>query len=263
MLAVQQTDVMAVDWALLRGLVTAAKTVQQLVADESAQRMSEILGAVAEVHWETARRQWLDVRKLEGTERALKLEAVANCLEVAFTAREKQLDPYRPWEWLPERWEQTGRLKRLRLKSSEWLPEHLKGTKKLRHFREAAESASQIALINAWIYLLLGNRAPTVHDRVDDALHRFRQYMAIQTELFTIYGEVYEYGRTPALTVENSAAEYDYVNAMAAARNARALHRESSAALLSIKAMTRALTGVEADIAPLDSARYPDLEDQR
>lgn len=91
-LDMRQTDVMGLEWALIRGLVATARTVKQLLADESAKRMPEILGAVAEVHRETAQRQWLDARKLQGPEQALKLEAVANTLEVSYTARAKELD---------------------------------------------------------------------------------------------------------------------------------------------------------------------------
>jgi hypothetical protein len=86
--------------------------------------------------------------------------------------------------------------------------------------------------------------------------------MTIQTELYNIFGAIYEYGTAPTPTFENPTAAFDYNNAMDAARSARSISRESFGALQSIEVVAEALTGIKIDIAPLDSSRYPDLEDQ-
>jgi hypothetical protein len=123
---------------------------------------------------------------------------------------------------------------------------------------DIAGEATQIALFTAKIYQVLGNREPMVQARVDDAKERFRQYTAIQTELYDYYGYVYKYGTTTNTTVENPAAGIDYLNALGAAK-ARSLYRVTATARQAIEVMVEDLTGGTGDIAALDSSRYPDF----
>ncbi|MCM2580409.1 hypothetical protein [Streptomyces meridianus] len=249
---------MAVEWALLRSLVTTASTLRRLLADESSQRMVEILGAVSDVHQETAQRQWLGALKLQGPERASMLEAVAGNLELAYTARTKALENYRTWEWSPEIWQNKNTWQRFRQKFPEFLPGRYRSARRLETFRDSAELACQFALLNAMIYRTLGNRETIVHDRVDDALLRFRQYMAIQNERYSILGDTYQNGMTDPVP-DDTSAQFDYRLAIEALKDARTLYKETTAALDAFEGIIQSLTGAPAGIAPLRTKEYPKL----
>ena len=254
----RQTDFMAADWVTLKTLVKAATTVRQLLADESAMRMQEILGAIAEVHLETAKRGWVDASWLQGPEQASVLAAVANNLEVTYTAHTISLKQYKPWEWLPQDWEKTGKLQRLRQKVTDKVPVDF-SQGRLEKLRESAEAASQLALFNGLIYHRLGNREPMVRDRVGRAEWCFKQYMAIQEELFKYHEGNYSLKDSSTSLHAPQFPDYSRKTSMVGGKYARLIYQATAVALPVFESITEALTGEAVSIQPLDTSRYPEL----